>query len=75
MRLLYQMRLFRHNQCVVAILLPIRGSLVHGSVPDVDTARCIGRALREVAQSTTHYLLFRHGVVDIGKDVVANSLG
>ena len=70
-----QMLRLSHYQCVVAVLLPVSRSLVHRSVPDIDTARRIGRALRKVAQSATHYLLFRHGVVDIGKDVAAGSLG
>ena len=75
LRLLMQMLRLRHNQCVVAVLLPVRRSLVHRSVPDIDAARRIGRTLRKVAQSATHHLLFRHGVVDIGKDVAASSLG
>ena len=69
------LRLFGHNHCIDAILLPIRRSLVHRSVPDIDTACRIGRALREVAQSATHYLLFRHRVVDIGKVIAASSPG
>ena len=75
LRLLMQMLRLSHDQCVVAVLLPVGRSLVHRPVPDIYTAGRIGRALRKVAQSTTHYLLFRHGVVDIWKYVAASSLG
>ena len=55
-------------------MLPLCGFLMHRPIPDIHSARRIGCALWEIAQSAAHDLLLRHRVLHVGKFVGSTSL-